>query len=221
MTKQQVLKLIIVFIPLTILLIALELVFMIPAVGNFFATWLNSAAGWTIYLVVWILMFLQGTILNIPGVTILQLSLLAGLNLLAPWYLISVLSANMCACCVSYWVGRKFGSKAVKWIAGDITEFEKWSMVVNGKTKYWYFITILLPIFPDDLICLVMGSLKFDFKFYFFANLIGKTIGTITMILTLKLVGFISGGFPLMLIVWSVALIAEVILYLVLKYKRG
>lgn len=220
MTKQQVLKLIIVFIPLTILLIGLELIFMIPSVSNGCAVWINSAAGWTIYLVVWMLMFLQGTILNIPGVTILQLSLLAGLDLLTPWYLITVLSASMTACCVSYWVGKKFGTKAVKWIAGDITEFEKWSTVINSKTKWWYFLTVLLPIFPDDLICLVMGSLKFDFKFYFFANLIGKTIGTITMILTLKLIGFISGSFPLMLIVWLVALVIEVILYFVLKYKR-
>jgi uncharacterized membrane protein YdjX (TVP38/TMEM64 family) len=221
MTKQQVLKLILVFIPLTALLVLLELVFMIPSVELFFADWFNSSAGWTMYLAVWFLMFLQGTILNIPGVTILQLSYLAGLDLLSPWYLIAYLSGSLTACIAAYWLGRKFGTKAVKWIAGDTEEFNKWTSLVNNKTKWWYFITVLLPIFPDDLICLVMGSLKFDFKFYFFANLIGRFIGTITMILTLQLIGFISGSFPLMLIVWLIALIGEIILYFVLKYKRG
>lgn len=221
MTKQQITKLILVFIPLTFLLVLLELIFMIPSVENFFTDWFNSAAGWTMYLVVGILMFLQGTILNIPGVTILQLSYLAGLELLNPWYLIAYISGSTLASCVSYYLGRKFGTKAVKWIAGDISEFDKWTQLVNSKTKWWYFLTVLLPIFPDDLICLVMGSLKFNFKFYLFANIIGKLIGTITMIFTLQFIGFISGEFPLMLLVWLAALITEIILYFVLKHKRG
>lgn len=219
MNKQQILKMLNIFIPITLFLIILEIVFLIPGVQGFFTNWFDSAAGWTIYLVVWMLMFLQGTILNIPGVTILQLSILAGLETLTFPYILTVMSANMAACILSYWFGRKFGTKAVKYIAGDIGEFDKWCSVINAKSKWWYFLTVLLPIFPDDLLCIVAGSLKLDFKFFCFANLIGRTIGLITMLLTLKLIDFIGGDFPTMLMVWLVALIAEIIIYFVIKRK--
>ena len=70
-------------------------------------------------------------------------------------------------------------------------------------------------MFPDDLLCLVAGGVKFNFWFYTIANLIGRSIGLITMLLVLEFIGLAGGGFPFMIIVWAVALLAEVIIYLV------
>ena len=220
MNKEQILRALKVLIIMTVFLYVLECIFLIPGVTEFFTNWFNGANGWTLYLIVAILMFLQGTILNIPAVTILELSILAGINTLSILYISVVMIAYMLACIVSYWLGRKFGVKAVKWIAGDEQEFGKWSNYINKKGKWWYLITVLLPIFPDDLLCIVAGSVKLNFVFYTLANLIGRTIGLVTMLLTLKFVGHIGGDFPIMLIVWLVGLVIELIAYGIIKNKR-
>lgn len=220
MSKEQKIRALKVLIIMTLVLLVLECIFLMPGVTEFFTNWFNSSNGWTLYLIICILMFLQGTILNIPAVTIIELSILAGIETLSILYISVVMIGYMLACIVSYWIGRKFGVKAVKWVAGDEQEFDKWSNYINKKGKWWYFITVLLPIFPDDLLCIVAGSVKFDFWFYIIANLIGRTIGLVTIILTLKLVGHIGGDFPIMLIVWLVGLVIELIVYRIIKNKR-
>lgn len=220
MNKSQVLKTLKVLLITTAILIGLELIFMIPAVEQFFASWF-SASGWTLYLVVWVLMFLQANILNIPAVTLLELSIVAGINTLSVEYIVLVMSAYMTGCIVSYFLGRKFGSKAIKWIAGNEEDFNKWCEVINKKGKWWYFATVILPLFPDDVIVFVCGSIKFDFTFFVISNLIGRTIGLITMLFTLKLLGHIGGNFPTMLVVWCVGLIAELVAYIIIKTKMN
>ena len=91
--------------------------------------------------------------------------------------------------------------------------------MLNTKGKWWYALTVLLPLFPDDLLCLVAGAVKFNFAFYVVANLIGRSVGLIAMILTLQAIGSIGGGIPLMVIVWAVALIIEFIIYLKINKK--
>ena len=220
MNKEQIIKTLKVLLIMTAVLVGLELIFMIPAVENFFTGWFNTS-GWTLYLIVWILMFLQCSVLNIPAVTLLELSILAGIETLSVLYIAVVMSAYMVGCITSYWIGRKFGTKAVKWIAGDEQEFEKWCEVINRKGKWWYFATVLLPVFPDDLLCIIAGSVKMKFGFYTIANFIGRTIGLTTMLFTLKLIGHIGGNFPTMLVVWSVGLIAELVAYIIVKHKMN
>ena len=107
----------------------------------------------------------------------------------------------------------------MKWCAGSEEEFDKWSNLLNTKGKWWYALTVLFPLFPDELLCLVAGAVKFDFTFFTIANLLGRSIGLIAMILTLELIGSMGGGIPLMVIVWAVALIIELIIYLKINKK--
>ena len=165
-------------------------------------------------------MFLQVTILNLPAYVILSACVSIGINTIGWEFILITISAYMCGCLLAYWLGFKFGKKAVKWCAGSEEDYNKWCDVLNEKGKWWYLITVLFPFFPDDLLCIVAGSVKFNFWFYFISNLIGRTIGLITMLYTLKLIGMIGGGFPFMIIVWGVALLVEIIIYLVL-YKKN
>lgn len=220
MTRQQIIKMLKVFIIMTSLMLLFELIFLIPEVNTFFIKWLDGKSGWTFYLIVWILMFLQCNILNIPAITILEVSILAGVETISVIYILVVMSAYMAGCITSYFIGAKFGTKAVKWIAGSEEDFNKWSKVINNKGKWWYFATVIFPLFPDDLLCIVAGSLKFNFGFYCFANAVGRCAGLITTLFILKLVGMVGGNFPLMVLVWTIGLIVEVILYFVLKKKE-
>ena len=219
MTKQQILKALQLAMIMTAVLVVLELVFMVPQVEQFFVNWFNGKSGWMLYAIIWVLMFLQCNVINIPAVTLIELSNLAGIETLSPIYILVVMSAYMSGCIVSYFLGAKIGSKAVKWVAGSEQDFAKWCDFINRKGKWWYFATVILPIFPDDVLCIVAGSLKFNFGFYCFANAVGRSVGLVTMIATLKLIGHIGGEFPTMLIVWSVGLVAELVAYLIIKNK--
>lgn len=220
MKKEQIIKILQVAIISTVIIFIAEAIFSIPAVNNWFSGFITNSSGFLVWIAIWIIMFLQVTILNIPAYVILSAcASIAAIEILSVPYILVVLSAYMCGCLLAYWLGYKFGKKAVKWCAGSDEDYEKWSKVLNKKGKMWYFLTVMFPFFPDDLLCLVAGAVKFDFVWYAVANLIGRGIGLITMILVLKFIGFVSGDFPIMLIVWAVALIAELVFYFVIKSK--
>lgn len=221
MKKEQILKILNVAIIMTAIILAVEIVFSIPIVNNWFASLITSSEGWVVYLVIWIIMFLQTTILNIPAYVVLSASVSVGINTLSFLYIVIVLSAYITGCLLAYWIGYKFGKKAVKWCAGSEEDYEKWSKVLNEKGKWWYFVTVIFPMFPDDILCLVAGAVKFNFPFYILSNVIGRGIGLITMLLFLELLGSMGGDFPYMVIVWTVALLIEVIVYCVLKKKEN
>lgn len=219
MTKDQIQRILKVCIIATVIMLIFEVIFSIPAINNFFKGWITSTSGWVVFVVIWLIMFLQCTVLNIPAYVVLSASVSIGLNCMSWQYLLTVITAYMAGCILAYWIGRWWGIKAVKWCAGSQEEFDKWSNLLNTKGKWYYAITVLFPFFPDDLLCIVCGSVKFDFIFFTIANLLGRSIGLIAMILTLQAIGSIGGGIPLMVIVWAVALIIELIIYLKINKK--
>ena len=220
MTNQQLQRILKVCIIATIIMLMFDIVFSIPIVIDFFKEWITTSSGWLIFLVIWIIMFLQCTVLNIPAYVILSASVSIGLNCLSWQYLLCVITAYMAGCILAYWIGRWWGVKAVKWCAGSNEDYEKWCIVLNQKGKWYYAITVLFPFFPDDLLCIVCGSVKFDFIFFTIANLLGRTIGLIAMILTLELIGSMGGGTPIMPFVWGALLIAECIVLAILIIKN-
>lgn len=221
MKKEQILKILKVAIIMTLIILAVEIIFSIPIINNWFASLITSSKGWVVYLVIWFIMFLQTTVLNIPAYVVLSASVSVGINTLSVLYIVVVLSAYLAGCLLAYWIGYKFGKKAVKWCAGSEEDYEKWSKVLNKKGKWWYFATVIFPMFPDDILCLVAGAVKFNFSFYILSNIIGRGIGLVTMLLFLELIGSMGGNFPYMVVVWSVALLVEVIVYFVLKKKEN
>lgn len=221
MKREQIIKILKVAIISTIIMLVAEAIFDIPGVTNWFSDIITSNKGILVWIIIWIIMFLQVTILNIPAYVILSASTsIEGIETLSFAYIAVVLSAYMAGCLFAYWLGYKFGKKAVRWCAGSDEDYEKWSNYLNKKGKLWYFLTVIFPFFPDDLLCLVAGSVKFNLAWYTLANAVGRSVGLITMIITLKFVTNFGNGIPIMLIVWAVALIAELIFYYVIKSKN-
>ena len=219
MKKEQILRLLKVALVTTSLLLVFEVIFSLDIITNFFLNLISSANGWIAYIFIWLIMFLQVTILNIPAYSVLSACTAIGIKTLDIIFILVVISAYMCGAILAYWLGRKFGVKAVKWCAGSEEDYNKWSTLLNTKGKWLYFITVLFPFFPDDLLCLVTGATKFHFGLFCGMNIVGRSIGLITTILTLKLINKVSGGFPFMIIVWAVALLAEVIAYIIINKR--
>lgn len=217
MKKDQIIRLLKVALVTTAILLIFEGIFSTPAINNFFTGLISGSSGWLAYLFVWLIMFLQVTILNIPAYSVLAACTSIGMKTLDIVFISVVLSAYMVGCILAYWLGRWFGKRAVKWCAGSEEDYDKWSSVLNSKGKIWYFLTVLFPFFPDDLLCLVAGAVKFNFGLYTIMNFVGRGIGLVTTILTLGLINKVSDGFPIMVIVWAVALIAELVGYIILS----
>lgn len=232
-TKKQIMKLLYALIVCLALLLVVELLFQIPAVKNAFSTDVlsdsmgNSVAVWV---VLWLLMYAQVTIIPVPAMPIYvfcnSTSLVSygeGLfdlfSLRTVFFVLFVTSACVVGAMSSYWLGRLGGKKAVKWIAGDEEDYNLWSEKLNNKVgKYIYAGTVLLPVFPDDILCLVAGAMKMDFGFFTIVNISGRVIGAYCMLLFMRLpyissffTSSVNGGFPWALLVYAILLVASII----------
>ena len=198
----------------TFLLFACEIIFSIEVIVDWLSGLVTKAGAWT-WVVVWVLLFIQ-VIIPIPAYVVIfaVLSIMPGQN----WILLAVaISAYMVGIIIAYWIGRKWGRIAVKWCAGSDEEYDKWANFINKKGKFIYFLTVLFPIFPDDILCFVCGSVKFNFGYFMLFNFVGRTIGLIT---TMFFLDMLSGGGSLTTIAWGVALLAEIIVWIILEIKN-
>lgn len=116
--------------------------------------------------------FLQVTFLPIPS----TVSTLAGVLIYGPLEaaLLS-LAGIMVGSVLAFWLGRRFGKKLVTFMVGKQT-CDKWTKFLSN-AKYSFFIMMLLPVFPDDVLCLVAGLTTMSWTFFVVTNLISRPIG--------------------------------------------
>lgn len=116
--------------------------------------------------------FLQVTFLPIPS----TISTLAGVLIYGPLQaaLLS-LAGIMLGSVLAFWLGRAFGKKLVVFMVGK-ESCEKWTKFLSN-AKYSFFVMMLLPIFPDDVLCLVAGLTDMSWTFFVVTNLISRPIG--------------------------------------------
>ena len=238
--KKQITKFLYAAIMCIGLLLFVECLFQIPAINNIFDAEAIGDSGTTItaWTVLWLLMFAQVTIIPIPAMPIYVFC--SGTKLVANgtglfdlfsietvFFCLFVVSACVAGSIVAYWLGRIGGGKAVRWIAGDEDDYNQWCKVLNKKGgKIFYACTILFPIFPDDLLCLVVGAMKLDFIYFTIVNIIGKLIGSFCMLVFIRLPiisdFFTSSrgeGFPWSIVIYISLLIITIVITIIWKIK--
>jgi uncharacterized membrane protein YdjX (TVP38/TMEM64 family) len=87
---------------------------------------------------------------------------------------------------ISYILGKIFGYKVVVWIVGK-KNADKYAEILRSRGGFFLSIAFLLPMFPDDILCLIAGISKMKFKSFFWITLIFRPIGVICM-------GFFGSG---------------------------
>lgn len=161
-----------------------------------------------------IIQFLQVTFLPLPAIV----TTIAGTLIFGPLNAtIMSLIAIMLGSIFAFWLGRKFGKKILIWIAGK-DDAEKWTRKLTDG-KYMFFLMMLFPIFPDDILCIAAGVTQMSFKFFFITNLITRPIGIIcTCFLgSGTLIPFSGYG----LIVWPILIVLLIVLFILsIKYKN-
>ncbi|MBE7075737.1 MAG: TVP38/TMEM64 family protein [Clostridiales bacterium] len=158
--------------------------------------------------------FLQVTFLPIPS----AVSTVAGVLIYGPLEtaLLS-LSGVLFGSVVAFWLGRQFGRKVVVFMIGE-ESCTKWANFLTN-AKYSFVVMMLLPIFPDDVLCLVAGLTNMSWRFFVLTNIISRPIG---IFLTCyfgsgQIIPYHGWG----LVVWAVLIVGVVLLlYLSYKYQK-
>lgn len=165
------------------------------------------------YVIFIIIQFLQVTFLPLPAVV----TTVAGTLVFGPWITFGLsLLAVMLGSIFAFFLGRKVGRKLVVWVAGE-KDAKKWEEKLS-RGKYIFFLMMLFPIFPDDILCIVAGCIGMDWKFFLITNIITRpiSIGTTCFFGSGQIIPFSGWGIP----VWIVlAVLACVIFYLSFKYQ--
>ena len=158
-----------------------------------------------------LLQLLQVTFIPLPStVTIIAGTLVYGPLQASLLSLAGILLGSMLA----FLLGKVFGKKLVVFMVGEKT-CKKWADFLSN-AKYSFFIMMLLPIFPDDVLCLVAGLTNMSWTFFTVTNLIARPIGvfTVSYFGSGHLIPYHGWG----LIVWGI-LILLIIAVLILSYK--
>ena len=117
------------------------------------------------------LQFLQVTILPLPGfVTTVAGSVVFGPLTTSLCSSVAIILGSLFA----FFLGRRYGTKLLKWCVGE-EDCKKYKALLT-ECKYAFFLMMLFPFFPDDILCLVAGVTNMSTKFFVITNLITRPI---------------------------------------------
>lgn len=166
------------------------------------------------FIVFVLLQILQTTVLQIPAIFVT----IAGTLVFGRWtaFVLSYI-AVMIGSIIMFWIGRKAGRKFLNWLAGKETA-DKWIKRMSHG-KYLFFLMMLFPMFPDDILCVIAGFTNMSFGYFLVTNLIARGIGIACTVFfgSGAVIPFHGWG----LIVWGVIiLVVAALFYLSVKYQN-
>ena len=116
---------------------------------------------------------------------------------------------------VSFFIGKTFGYKIVAWIVGK-ENTDKYSDILRKRGAFFLAIAFLLPMFPDDILCLIAGITNMKFKTFAWVTTITRPIGVICM-------SFFGSGYVIPFTGWGVyawiAILVLVVAIIFVTYK--
>ena len=74
-----------------------------------------------------------------------------------------------------FWLGKTFGRKIAYWMFGK-EKVDKYSKIMSDKGKGLFIIMMLMPLFPDDLLCTLAGVTSMSYKFFIISMTITRTL---------------------------------------------
>lgn len=192
-------------------MLIVDLVFKIPQVTMLLSKF-TSKTGFLGLIIISVLQFVQVVFVPMPASFITLTSMKMYSNHLILLFLVT-LSSILLGTIVTYLIGYKWGRKALTWCAGSDDEYDKWQKYLTSKkTNVTYFMTVLLPVFPDDVLCLMAGSVKMNFWWYLFSNVIGRAVGLFTFMFVFKSISDSLATSIVLLILLSVLIVYKLIL---------
>lgn len=88
-----------------------------------------------------------------------------------------------------YFVGKIGGSKLCRKVLGD-EDTNKAFNLLNNKGAIYFPLMILFPLFPDDALIMISGTIKMKFSWFAPSIIIGRGVGIATIIFGLEFIPF-------------------------------
>lgn len=103
---------------------------------------------------------------------------------------------------ISFFIGRTLGHKIVCWIVGA-ENANKYTNILNNNGVIFLCVAYLLPMFPDDILCLISGLTNMKFKSFCIASTIFRPIGVFCMCYfgSGSIIPFSGWGIPLWIVI--------------------
>lgn len=160
-----------------------------------------------------LLQFLQVTFLPLPA----SVMVIAGTLVFGPLQAsILSLSGILLGSTLAFYLGKCFGKKIVVFMVGQ-ESCKKWVKFLNNG-KYSYVIMMLLPFFPDDVLCLVAGVTDMSWTFFIVTQILTRPVGIFATAYfsSGQIIPYHGWG----LVVWAlIVLFAILAIFLTAKYK--
>ena len=142
----------------------------------------------------WIIFILLQTILSIllcivPGASMAFILLSQALYPTSWEAFILSFTSVMISSAMMYIVGRSGGYKICTHILGK-EDCEKSLTLLRNKGTVFFPLMMMFPVFPDDALVMIAGTLKMSLKWFIPSIVIGRGIGIATIVFGLSLVPF-------------------------------
>ncbi len=134
--------------------------------------WINSKGKFSI-LIYAVLVFCSVIFLPIPSTVMNYLATVLFDNAWITFIVTSV--ATIAGSFVCYFLGKIFGKRLVIWFAGK-EKTEKYSRVINENGKFLFVMMLLLPFFPDDVLCLIAGASSMSLPFFALSTVLARPV---------------------------------------------
>ena len=163
--------------------------------------------GWWKYLLFFALQFLQVTFIPLPAMA----TTIAGTLMFGP-EIASILSllGIMLGSIVAFIIGDKCGEKVVAWIVGE-KQMRKYSELIYDKGKYMFFLMMLFPLFPDDILCLIAGMSTMSYRFFLTTIILTRPIGVI-------MTCYLGSGEIIPFTGWGLAVWAVIVVFMIFAF---
>lgn len=122
---------------------------------------------------------------------------------------------------IMYLTGRFGGYRLCKKILGE-KDCEKASALLNDKGAVFFPLMMMLPMFPDDALVMVAGTLKMSLKWFVPSIVFGRGIGVVTIIFGLGTIPYDKFTTPWHWIIFIVlcAIFVVTVFYLAYRFNK-
>lgn len=152
-----------------------------------FISFKNSWYGWIMFIIFQAILTILLCI--IPGVSMALIILCTSIYT-KNWqaFLVSFISV-MISSLIMYLLGRFGGYKLCEKMLGK-EECEKAMPLLNAKSTVYFPLMMVFPIFPDDALVMLAGTLKMKLRWFIPSIVIGRGIGISTIVFGFTLIPF-------------------------------
>lgn len=172
---------------------------------------IQSARPWDMIIFVLITIF-EVVVLPIPAAVTVVLGVVIYDPLTS--FLLSTLGTYI-GSVIAFFLGRIFGRKLAVWLVGE-ENTDKYSKILAEKGKAAFILMMLLPGFPDDIICILAGLTAMKFRFFFLIVALTRPLMIAAYAYSFA-IPFSGWGIP----VWiGIAAFAVLVAILIIRFKN-